>query len=298
MIGIKIMSSKQIYLSVSNGHEFDLEKRLSYLVDNGFTNLELSGGGNYTHEIIRVLTDYQRNFGVKFRVHNYFPPPKKHFVLNLGSSEPVVEKRSIEHVKKAIQLCAKIEAPEYGIHAAFRGSFGVDDLGQSSEQKFLEAEEKVCNQFMQNYRNMSEFAKGYGVKLYVENNVIGAANFAKHEAQNPFLLTSFADYLGLQKLGDMNVLLDVAHLSVSCNVLKLDFNYQLNHFLEISDYIHISDNDGYEDQNKALKETGRIWTGLMENKKLLRDKKITLEVYDGPVKLKECIRMLEGIYSN
>jgi len=52
---------------------------------NGFKDIELSGGtkyyAGYEDDLIRLKEKYHLNY----LVHNYFPPPKEEFILNLAS---------------------------------------------------------------------------------------------------------------------------------------------------------------------------------------------------------------------
>ena len=74
-------------------------------------------------------------------------------------------------------------------------------------------------------------------------------------------------------------------MKVSCNVLKKDFNYQLTTINELTDYIHISDNDGLYDTNQHLEEGSELYMAL--NNINLAGKVITLEVYNGLDKVRE-----------
>ncbi len=55
------------------------------LAENGFQNIELSGGTEYYENFERDLIELKGEYNLNYRCHNYFPPPKKPFVLNLAS---------------------------------------------------------------------------------------------------------------------------------------------------------------------------------------------------------------------
>ena len=55
---------------------------------------------------------------------------------------------------------------------------------------------------------------------------------------NPLLLTDVQSYKELKKF-NFNLLLDLAHLKVSCRSLNLDFIQQANYLINETDYIHL-----------------------------------------------------------
>jgi hypothetical protein len=80
----------------------------------------------------------------------------------------------------------------------------------------------------------------------------------------------------LKKLIDFNLLLDVAHLKVSAHTLGLDFNSELTHMANYSDYWHLSDNNNLADQNNSISEEFLLQLAGLPN----QPKKATIEVYD------------------
>ena len=45
---------------------------------------------------------------MNFLIHNYFPPPKKNFILNLGSTNENIRLQSVNLCKGAINLCKNL----------------------------------------------------------------------------------------------------------------------------------------------------------------------------------------------
>ena len=82
-------------------------------------------------------------------------------------------------------------------------------------------------------------------------------------------------YLSKSKL-DFNLLLDIGHLYVSCNTLGKNFDQEFNLLSELTDYIHVSDNNGISDENKRLKKGSKIHHALLASN--LKDKTFTLEI--------------------
>ena len=96
-----------------NSTAFDTCKKLFKAGIKGF---ELSGGkpsANYVNE----FTNFNKE--AYFQVHNYFPPPKEPFVLNLASLNNDIFIKSRNHILKAINLCRKLNSKYYSFHAGF-----------------------------------------------------------------------------------------------------------------------------------------------------------------------------------
>ena len=78
---------------------------------------------------------------------------------------------------------------------------------------------------------------------------------------------------------NFNLLLDLAHLKVSASSLGLDFAQEASRMIVLTDYVHISGNDGLHDQNFGLNSDCEIQALLKKSD--LTGKTMTLEVYDG-----------------
>ena len=63
--------------------------------------------------------ELKQKYDLVYLVHNYFPPPKEEFVLNLGSTNNEIIRKSISLCKKAIDDAVVLGAPCYSIHAGF-----------------------------------------------------------------------------------------------------------------------------------------------------------------------------------
>ena len=50
---------------------------------------------------------------------NYFPIPRESFVVNIASLNNLIRKKSINHIKNAIDFCNIIDAKLYTFHPGF-----------------------------------------------------------------------------------------------------------------------------------------------------------------------------------
>jgi sugar phosphate isomerase/epimerase len=289
------MNSNRIFVSTSKRGGYLIAERLDALLSGGFKNIELSGGCVFQSDILKVLEAYQKKYNLNYRMHNYFPPPELDFAFNLSANCIKIIEQSELLFRNAIKTCNVLGIKEFGIHAGFRQNFNANDLGSVKSTPNLISDKLAKSNFKKNFLRLSAYAEKHGVQIYVENNVIGAQNFRKFDYENPFLLTSSKDIYSNSFFKKCNLLADIAHLKVSCNILGLDFEEETKFFLQNSDYIHLSDNAGLEDTNDPLSIGGEIYNVLKNNCYLLKNKKITLEVYGEISEIKESVSILHGL---
>lgn len=79
-----------IYFS-TGGYKNQISKDvIKNLIDIGIKNIELSGTC-YSKDNVRDLGKFLEFSN--FQIHNYFPPPKKPFVINLASMDECIAKK-------------------------------------------------------------------------------------------------------------------------------------------------------------------------------------------------------------
>ena len=82
----------------------------------------------------------------------------------------------------------------------------------------------------------------------------------------------------------------MAHLKVSAKTLGLDWKAEFEKMMNVSDYIHVSDNDGLHDLNHQLTKNSEIISILKKSD--TQGKDFTLEVYDGMSAIKNSYDIL------
>lgn len=282
-----------IYVSSSCVKAQTIKEAIEILVSSGFKNIELSGGTQYYPEIERDLLDLKSKFNLNYLCHNYFPPPQKNFVLNLASMDSQIYQESLSHLHKLIQLSSRLGAEQLGFHAGFFLNIKANELGKIITTENIEDPALSTEQFCNAYRILDDYAAQFGVRLYVENNVYALSNAQRYDFKEVFMLTGFEGYQALNSKIDFQPLVDLAHLKVSSKVMKKDFQAEAAQFLQVSDYIHVSDNDGDSDLNWSLQKDSDIYFALQNQK--LHDKTITLEIYQPLEKIQESYALLEGL---
>lgn len=245
-----------IYISSAAVKSSSIENSVKKLARIGIRNIALSGGTSYSDNILKKLKDLKKEFSLNILIHNYFPPSKKDFVLNIASNNKVTRLKSINFVKKSINLARDLEIdwytlhPGYAIelHTAQKSDYFIADNSQS-----ISPELASTNMF-ESLSEIREYAVEQGVRIGLENL------FPIDNAPTSSLLClpadiiQFLDYFS--KDDNIGFLLDLGHLSISANY----FGFNKDKFIETlsKEYqhkileIHLSGNDGKKDQHTLL----------------------------------------------
>ena len=227
---------------------------LPVCIEHGF-DVELSSSARHTPDMLDYIKPAMKR--IKFLVHNYFPAPATPFVLNLASGDSTIHERSVEHCKRAIDLCTEVGSPFYSVHAGFAFHLEPEDLGKPEAQRKLDdsrhfSRGDAYQRFVSTVRALGEYARSRNTGLLIENNVVTAENLDDNN-ESPLLLTTPEEINRFfQDLDDPSVrlLLDVAHAKVSAHTFGIrleDYFEQLSPLIEA---LHLSDNDGLRDSNK------------------------------------------------
>ena len=260
---------------------------MEFLASHGFKHIELSGGTNNYSNIKNDLLELKEKYDLSYLIHNYFPPPEKHFVLNMASPNDQIFSETINHYQKAINLAKKIGAKKYGLHAGFFIDPSVNDLGKKIEKSTISNKDDAIKQFCKGFNILNN--QSGSIELYVENNVISASNYKSYN-QNIFMLTNSSEYTMLKEDITFNLLLDLGHLKVSCKTLGLNFEKEFETLWNLSDYIHLSDNDGLHDSNKAIFSDSEFYALLKKHN--LTGKTFSLEIYNNLDDLKNTYQLI------
>ena len=277
-----------IYVSSSCVKHKKIKDSVQELVENGFKNIELSGGTEYYDGLEDDLLELKEKYNVNYICHNYFPPPIEHFVLNLASLNNKIYEKTFNHLWKAIELSKKLGANKFGFHAGFFIDIKVSEIGKRISKDNIFDKDKAIQRFCDGFKELQSLAGD--VKLYLENNVFSSTNYETYNGDNIFLLINSSEHDKLKNKIDFNLLLDVAHLKVSSKTLGLDFEDELKKMIAISDYVHISDNDALHDLNHKLHKDSVLVELLRQQS--LKNKDFTLEIYDDIIAVKETYKIL------
>ena len=277
-----------IYISSSCIKGKQISDSIKILCKNGFNNIELSGGTSFNPNLEKELLTIQDKYSLNLQCHNYFPPPKRDFVLNLASLDDDIYNNTYENLLSSIDLSRALGSKRFAFHAGFFVHISTEEIGKKIQKKEIYDKEKSIKRFIEGYKRLQDYAKD--VELYIENNVLSNSTYNAFGG-NVLMLTSFEDYLSLKDSIDFKLLLDVAHLKVSAKSLNLDLNKQLHELMQVTDYFHLSDNDSMEDTNEPISYKSEFLKYITKCKKNI----YTIEVYGSNIDL---IKQSERIIYN
>ena len=278
-----------IYASTGGlkGHRFPEAGR--QFMQAGITKIELSAGEFVSEPIFEKIEELSQD--AKFMLHNYFPPAKLPFVLNLASLDSEITRKTLHFFQNSIDLSARTGGKYYGIHSGFLVDPDVSQLGKSISNKKIANRENAMELFTQRTLQLANYAEERGVRLLVENNVLSHQNY--FENQMDILLLSDPSEIDnyFQEIqGKVGLLLDVGHLKVSCTTLNLDYVQGFSQINRWTEGYHLSENSGREDDHQIFDFTA--WFLPLLNPAVGF---ATLEINNStPEEIANLVSMLEG----
>jgi len=244
-----------IYISTNAFKTKDLTQILDICLENRFYNLELGSNVDYSEDILPLIRRYNRN-PMNFLIHNYFPPHKEVFVLNLCSNDSDILARTVEHCQSAIDLTAEFDGRFYSVHAGYAFNVKLSDLGKPVKKTEIMPYQEAYEIFLKKITILNEYARKKGVGLLIENHEVSPCNLT--EGENALLLLPASqDLLKFYRDIDsdnLGFLVDLGHLKVTSTTLDFDpyeFVSDLSQHIRI---FHLNDNNGYKDEHLKFNE--------------------------------------------
>lgn len=216
----------------------DLPTVLDTYMKAGIRNIEVGSTHNHIEDVTELLNQYRNRYrDVKFVIHNYFPPPREPFVMNLAAQDENIRLRSLEVCRNAIELCSHIDAEFYSFHPGFRvvGTLG-SDFGLSSTTVPYEV---AFRSFTRSLEEIVSYARESGINVAVEN--------LEHK-NDAYIMTRPEELTRILEIfPELFVLVDLGHLKIASRRLcfKIEEFISCVHDRVIG--IHLHDNDGKSD---------------------------------------------------
>ena len=283
---------QKVYVSTGGFKHLNGLQMIEKFSNNGIFQLELSGGkfsANIKEKLIKLNKKYN------LRIHNYFPPYSREFIINLASSNNNILNKSIKHVIRAINLAEKMKCKFYSFHAGFRIDLSPKYLGKEFLKTKITKRSKALKKFKNSIFFLENVAKKKGIKLFIENNVITKKNIEIFNT-NPLLLTNPTEIVNFfNKIPkSVGLLLDVAHLKVSSKTEGFSLSNSMKKLNKYVKGYHLSDNNGLIDSNDSLSSSSWFFKHLKKNLDYY-----TIEVYHKSFKeLKNQKKIVENYLKN
>ena len=281
---------QDIYISTIAFNSLNIEEAILIAENNNFA-LEFSSGLPFHPKMEDIYT----NCTLKRIPHNYFPAPKTPFVLNLASSNNKIRELSINHCIQGLKLAQKSNSPFYSAHFGFCIDPNPDELGSQLIYQNNFDKNSNLNYFYHSVITITKEAEKLHVPFLIENNVIAKSNL--NNGVNPLLGCTSQEIIEIFKMVKSNyfgLLLDTAHLKVSCNTLNLNIENELTNITPFIKAIHHSDNNGSSDDNLRLTSDYWFLKYLQSFSKLPQ----VLEVKSlSTIEIKQQLKILQNIWN-
>jgi sugar phosphate isomerase/epimerase len=222
--------------------------RVSMYQSNGLNAIELGGGITVSDNSLSQITQTE----ARFLIHNYFPPPRDAFVLNLASDNNDILRRSLDMVSKAIDFAVHIGAPFYSVHAGFitdpeffDGSSFVFPSPRSPDQA-----DHAVSRFTNSMKTVVDYAERRGIGIFIENNM------CSEQLRGKLLLQTAEEFLSLFSVlqsSHLGLLLDTGHINVSAHTLGFDRMSFIDKMAPFIKAMHIHDNNGIADMHQPIR---------------------------------------------
>ena len=253
-----MINSDRIFVSTTFAkNNLKISKVLIKCKKEKITNIELGSNHAYEKNFQKIVKQY--NF--RFMVHNYFPIPKKEFVVNIASSNRGIRNLSLKHIKRAINFCKNINSKLYTFHPGF-----INDPIKANRSKknydFLWGNDVLNNnyrlafdQMIFSLKKIVKFAKKKNIKIAIETQ--GA--FKKN---NFLLMQKPEEYQKLFQFftpSELGISLNIGHLNLASKFFdfsKLKFVEKLKPYIVAFELSH---NNGIKDQHLPLKKNQWYW---------------------------------------
>jgi len=249
---------KNIFVSTTFAkNDSKISEVLSTCKKANISNIELGSNHCYEKNFKKIIKKHKFNF----IVHNYFPIPKKSFVVNIASANRIIRNLSINHVKKAILFCKTTNSKLYTFHPGFvfdpvtasNSKKNYDFIWNNKIQK--RNYNTAFNLMLNALKKIVKFAKKNKVKVAIETE----GSFKK---KHLLLMQTPKEYKKLFKHfkpKDLGINLNIGHL----NLASRAFNFSREKFVnKIKPYIvglELSHNDRINDQHLPLKKNAWYW---------------------------------------
>ena len=117
-----------IYLSTGGFQKLTPQSVIQKFNEQGIKFIELSGGKYVDQK--KIIKFLKKRNDLSYSLHNYFPVPKKKFVINLASVEKAIFRKTFSNIKKSINISSKLNSKYFSFHGGFLFNPNIKDLGK------------------------------------------------------------------------------------------------------------------------------------------------------------------------
>ncbi|MDP7116284.1 MAG: sugar phosphate isomerase/epimerase family protein [Candidatus Woesearchaeota archaeon] len=263
--------------------ETDFYKVLQTYVDAGIRQIELGSAHFYFSDLSRLFK-MQKEHELTFTVHTFFPPLKEQLWVNIASTNKDILDKSLKVALNAVELCRKVEAPIYTIHAGYLVDFKA--------QHELEAVTKPVPYDQAHAIFMESLKK---ILSKAEDNDITIGLETQHDKHGEMLMAQSEEFIKLFseiKSKNLGILFDFGHVYSNAGYYGFKPKDYIDAIKKWIIAFHIHEGDG---RDAHLKVSSLDFFSDFP-KEFFKDKFLTLEV--NRLKIDEILqqqKLLEGL---
>lgn len=239
-------------------------KAIRLLKKNKINNIEL--GSNHCYE----KNYYElKNYNANYCVHNYFPIPKKSFVINIASRNKNIRKKSLRHIKNSIKFSKKINAKLYTFHPGFLTDPDGSNLSKKNYDFLWDKKKLLASNYNKSWKLMIsaikkiiKFAQKEKVRIAIETE--GSISSKNHLLmQRPY---EYKKFFKIFKKKDIGVNLNIGHLNLASIAFKFNKMKFVNDISKRIVAMELSHNYGTKDDHLPIKKKSWYWKIIKSNK--------------------------------
>ena len=256
-------------------------------------NVEIGSNHKYQKNITR-LKKYQFNYFV----HNYFPVPKKDFIVNIASNNDQIRKKSINHIKKSISFTKFVGGKLYTFHPGFFSDPSGASIDKTNydflfKKKFFFDQKYKKNSYKKMVISIKEiirYSKKHKVNIAIETE--GSFKSKDHlMMQLPKDFTFFRKNFSHKDIG---INLNLAHLNLAAKAFKFKKTRFVNSIKKYIVAVELSHNYKNEDSHKPLLKNS--WYFKFINSHIPKGVPIILEFRNSRIDdVKSSIRLIKKL---
>lgn len=235
-----------------------LEDILEEIIKLNVKNIELADSGNHSLNPNRVerLQELRSSYELEFSVHAPYAD------TNLSADDDLIREWVLKRIRASIRFSSELEARNLVLHPGWT----------TATEPFMRGRSWGLN--IRSLRWLQKYAGDYGVECLLEN----VPN------PTPYLLVTVDDFrlFDDEMTPSLNYVLDIGHAHLQGEVFEFidSFGPKIKH-------VHVSDNDGIQDQHMPIGEGTVDWPLVF--------KALKKSGFDGWVVVESYSKMAENI---
>tara|TARA_Y100001970_G_scaffold199595_1_gene242773 strand:+ start:7633 stop:8550 length:918 start_codon:yes stop_codon:yes gene_type:complete len=239
------------------------EETFKYILKANIQNIEISGNHIYldNSKLINLINSYKKK-RTNFIFHNYFPIPKKEFVMNPLSKDKIISKHTFDIIDNALLISKKTKTKLYTFHPGYLRDAKITNNKFNFYGNKINKDEiiRLYNEKFSNFFQNSKFFNS-------NDAIIGFENlFPNSDGSNDSFMCNFEELKNIFELpfikkSKIGILIDLGHLQISSNLLNFDKFTFIDKVVDLYGdkiyEVHISENDGVSDLHQRI--TNQSW---------------------------------------